>query len=276
MTRSDAPESGIRKKVYDVIFGTETPAGRFFDVVLLIAILLSVLTIMLESVKELDQKYWRLFDILEWVFTGLFTVEYLLRVWSTSKPKKYIFSTFGIIDLLSTIPTYLGLFFIGAHSLMVLRTIRLIRVFRILKLARFLGEASQLTGALRASRHKISVFLVAVVIIVVIMGTIMYIVEGGENGFTSIPRCIYWAVVTLTTVGYGDIAPATVAGQAIAAFIMIMGYGIIAVPTGIVTSEMASKSAKQSEGPTKIKCGNCGKAGHDEDATFCKHCGSSL
>ncbi|MFT5918021.1 MAG: voltage-gated potassium channel [Bacteroidia bacterium] len=227
---------------------------------------------MLESVSELQGKFGKIFYQLEWVFTILFTSEYLLRIWISEKPKKYIFSFFGLVDLISIIPSYLGLFLIGGHSLLVIRSLRLLRVFRVLKLAHFLGEASQLSEALKASRAKIIVFIGAVIIMVTILGTVMYLVEGGENGFTSIPRSIYWAIVTMTTVGYGDIAPGTITGQAIASFIMILGYGIIAVPTGIVTSEMGKKRNRES----MRKCASCQAKSHLPDAKFCYNCGKKV
>lgn len=233
-----------KKEAYSIIFDTDTFWGRFFDIALLLCILMSVFLVMLESVKGLQVKYGETFYFLEWGFTLVFTAEYALRIWISEKPKRYIKSFFGIVDLISIIPTFLSLFLIGAHSLMIIRSLRLLRVFRVLKLAHFLGEASQLREALKASRAKIIVFIGTVTILVTIMGTVMYLIEGGKNGFTSIPRSIYWAIVTLTTVGYGDIAPATIAGQAIASFIMILGYGIIAVPTGIVTAEIGNSKRK--------------------------------
>ncbi len=265
----------LKEKLYIIIFEADTFWGKTFDIALLIAILLSIVTVSLESVQSLSNAYQTYFDVLEWGLTILFTLEYMLRLWITPKKRKYVFSFFGIIDLLSTLPTYLGLFLTGAHSLIVLRSFRLLRIFRIFKLARFVGEASQLRQALKASRPKITIFITAVSIIVVIMGTIMYLVEGGENGFTSIPRSIYWAIVTLTTVGYGDIAPVTVMGQSIAALIMILGYAIIAVPTGIVTAEIG-KSMYQSNVGNSKKCENCAHLETDFNANYCKNCGSEF
>jgi len=265
----------LKKQLYIIIFEADTFWGKAFDVVLLIAILLSVLTVSLESVQSLSLVYQYVFDILEWGFTILFTIEYILRLWISPKKRKYVFSFFGVIDLLSTLPTYIGLVLTGAHSLIVLRSFRLLRVFRIFKLARFVGEASQLKKALKASQPKIIVFVTAVSIIVIIMGTIMYLIEGGVNGFTSIPRSIYWAIVTLTTVGYGDIAPVTVMGQSIAALIMVLGYAIIAVPTGIVTAEIG-KSMYQSNVANSKKCVNCKYLEIDVNAKFCKNCGFKL
>lgn len=268
----------LRKQLFEVVFGTETRAGKLFDIILLWAIVLSVLSVMLESVREIRESYDDIFFVSEWFFTILFTIEYLLRLFITAKPKKYAFSFFGIIDLLATLPTYLTLFVAGGSYLVVIRSIRLLRIFRILKLGRYLREASVLSNALAASRHKILVFLGAVFTLAMIMGTLMYMIEGGESGFTSIPRSIYWAIVTITTVGYGDIAPQTVFGQAVASMLMLMGYAIIAVPTGIVTTEiaLAEKNQKKTESAAKRKCIACGKSGHDRDAIFCKNCSAKL
>lgn len=262
-----------RQRLHEVIFEAETPLGKFFDILLILAILASVLVVMLESVPSLDLKFGKLFDVLEWIFTIVFTLEYFARIISLKKPYYYIKSFYGIIDLLSVLPTYLSLLFAGTQALMVLRIMRLLRIFRVLKLVRFLSEANRLFYALSASMPKIIVFLVSVVCINLIVGTLMYIVEGGQNGFDSIPRSIYWAIVTMTTVGYGDIAPVTVMGQTLASFIMILGYGIIAVPTGIVTSEI--HLAKKKKVSTEV-CPSCGSEGHDVDASFCKFCGSKM
>lgn len=251
-----------QQKVNQIIFGTDTFWGKAFDVALLCAILLSVLAVMLESVKEInDQYYWWLKGS-EWFFTILFTLEYLARVFSVTRPWRYILSWMGIIDLLSILPTYLGLFITGSESLRVIRSIRLLRIFRVLKLTRYLGEASVIVSALKASRVKITVFLGAVIILAVIMGTLLYVIEGQSNpALTSIPRGIYWAIVTLTTVGYGDISPQTPFGQAIAAIIMILGYGVIAVPTGIVTAELTRTNAEEESSAEKNDhrvCHDCG------------------
>jgi len=262
-----------RQKLHEIIFEAETPLGKFFDVLLIVAILASVFVVMLESVGSLSLKYGNLFFILEWIFTILFTIEYVLRIISLKKPIYYIKSFYGIVDFLSILPTYLSLLFVGTQALMVLRVLRLLRIFRVLKLVRFLSEANKLFNALRSSIPKIIVFLVGVVCINLIVGTLMYIIEGGENGFDSIPRSIYWSIVTMTTVGYGDIAPATVTGQTLASFVMIMGYGIIAVPTGIVTSEI--HRAKTKIISTEV-CPSCGLEGHESDAKHCKHCGSKM
>ena len=228
-----------KERLHEIIFEADTRAGRNFDIALLIAIILSVIMVMLESVQSISEQFSTLFTVLEWSFTLLFTIEYILRLWLTRKSVKYAFSFFGLIDLLSILPTFLEVFIAGSGSLMAIRIFRLLRVFRVLKLVHFLKEAKVLSDALRASRQKITVFIFAVFTMTVLMGTIMYLVEGGINGFTSIPRSIYWAIVTLTTVGYGDIAPQTVLGQTLASIIMILGYGIIAIPTGIVGAEVS-------------------------------------
>lgn len=263
-----------KERLKIIIFEADTYWGKIFDVALLIAILLSVLAVMLESVSFIKTSYGKELYILEWIFTILFTIEYIARIIVVEKPWRYVRSFFGLIDLLSIIPTYASLFIVGAHSLLVIRSIRLLRVFRVLKMVRFLGEASHLTAALRASRVKITVFIGGVFITVVILGTMMYLIEGGENGFTSIPKSIYWAVVTLTTVGYGDIAPATVLGQGLATLIMILGYGMIAVPTGIVSAEMSQRKHLPPE--SLMKCTSCGDRDHNPNAKFCKTCGEKL
>jgi len=249
--------------------------GKWFDIILFILIVFSVIIVMLESVKELDVKYHKLFLTIEWFITIFFTIEYIARVISIKKPFKYIFSFYGIIDLISTIPLYLSLIFAGTQVFLAVRALRLLRVFRILKLVQFLGEASQLKKALKASRTKIAVFIYVVLILSVIMGTIMYLVESDEAGFTSIPRSIYWAIVTLTTVGYGDIAPVTSLGQLIATIVMILGYGIIAVPTGIVTAEFAKQDKEKVHVNTQV-CHSCASDDHRDDATHCYNCGGNL
>jgi voltage-gated potassium channel len=262
-----------RERWYEIIFEADTKEGRLFNVILLFSILASVAIIILESVPAIREEYGEILRPIEWTFTIIFTAEYFARIWTLNKKKKYIFSFFGLIDLLSILPSYLGLFISGTQSLMVIRSLRLLRIFRIFKLSRYVGEGQNLARALKSSQHKITVFLVFILTSVVIAGTIMYLIEGPEHGFTSIPTSIYWAVVTMTTVGYGDIAPETTLGQTIASIIMIMGYGIIAVPTGIVSAEMVS--LKRSEVTTQV-CPHCLKEGHDSDAIFCKYCGSVL
>jgi len=274
MNSSEGPKHW-KERLYEIIFEADTPAGKAFDITLMICIVSSVIVVILESVQEIKILYGKAIVIIEWVFTIVFTIEYIARVYVLANKKKYIFSFFGIIDLLSVLPTYLGLFMTGgAHSLIVIRSLRLLRIFRVLKLARFVGESQNLMLALKASRFKIIVFLFTVLTSIVISGTMMYLIEGPENGFTSIPRSIYWAIVTMTTVGYGDIAPQTEVGQALASVIMILGYGIIAVPTGIVSSEMIQ--LKQKEKLSTQVCQHCLKEGHDSDAEFCKYCGNKL
>lgn len=265
--------SKLKSDLYEIIFEADTKKGKIFDIVLLFIILLSILLVMLESVESIEQEYKLLFRYCEWVITGIFTIEYLFRVWIVKRSRTYILSFYGIIDFLSLAPSYLALVITGAHGLMVIRAIRLLRVFRILKLNRYLKESATIIRALRASRVKISVFLFTVSMLVVIIGTIMYLLEGGENGFTSIPKGIYWAIVTLTTVGYGDISPVTPLGQLLASMVMIIGYAIIAVPTGIVTAEF-SKQHKHIE--SSQVCPACLCEGHIEEAIFCRQCGSEL
>lgn len=267
------PASGLRRRLYEVIFEAETPAGRGFDVALLVLILLSVLAVLLESVAGFRAEYGRELRWLEWGITFLFTLEYLLRLWVVRRPLAYAWSFFGVVDLLAILPTYLSVVIPGAQSFLVIRALRLLRVFRILKLVHFLGEAQVLRRALRASGRKITVFLVTVVTLVLVIGAAMYLIEGPENGFTSIPQSMYWAIVTLTTVGYGDIAPQTLPGKLLASLVMIVGYAIIAVPTGIVTVEMAEATRR---GRSTRACPTCGEEDHDPDARFCKRCGAEL
>ncbi len=261
-----------QNKLHEVIYEADTKAGKWFDIILLIAILLSVATVMLESVNSISLIYGEELRIIEWIFTILFTLEYIARLISIGKPLKYVFSFYGIIDFVSIIPTFLGIFITGSQSLAIIRSIRLLRVFRILKLAQFMGEANVLIKALKASRPKIVVFLFALLSLTFILGTVMYLIETPESGFTSIPRSIYWAIVTLTTVGYGDIAPQTVLGQTLASIIMIIGYAIIAVPTGIVGAEIAKTTNKSNT----QACPSCSLEGHDDDAEHCKFCGEHL
>ncbi|ETN95634.1 ion transporter [Zhouia amylolytica] len=263
-----------QKKLHEVIYEADTPAGKLFDVVLIAIIIFSIILVMLESVNDIDSEYHYILLTAEWIITILFTIEYILRIISIKKPGKYIFSFYGIIDFLSTVPLYLSYIIAGSQALLALRALRLLRIFRVLKLVRFLGEASQLKKALKNSRTKITVFIYTVLVVSIILGTIMYLIEGEESGFTSIPRSIYWTIVTLTTVGYGDIAPQTSFGQFFATIIMILGYGIIAVPTGIVTVEFA-KQGKQLHLNTQA-CPNCGTEGHQDSANFCHKCGHKL
>jgi voltage-gated potassium channel len=263
-----------KDKLYEVIFEADTAEGRTFDILLLVAIVLSTIIIMLESVPSIAAANRDSFIVAEWIFTVLFTTEYVLRIIAARRKLKYMLSFLGIIDLLSILPTYLAIFLSGAQIFMVIRVVRLFRVFRILKLAHFLGAGNTLREALLASRHKISVFLFSVVLIVILSGALMYVIEGEEHGFTSIPRGVYWAVVTLTTVGYGDIAPQTFLGQLIASVIMVLGYGVLAVPTGIVSSEMIH--IKTREKLSTQVCPHCMRDGHDSDALFCKYCSARL
>jgi len=262
----------IKEKLYEIVFEADTPSGKLFDLVLLFVILVSVVLVMLESIPSIANNYLKILKTSEWIITAIFTIEYALRILIVKKPLHYIFSFYGIIDFLAVIPTYLSLVIVGSHSLAVIRVLRLLRVFRILKLTRYTSAGRTLGRALWASREKISVFIFFVIVLVVIIGTIMYLVEGESHGFTSIPRSIYWAVVTLTTVGYGDISPETSLGQFLASIVMILGYAIIAVPTGIVTSELIKPSAKQN---TQV-CQNCLCETHDDDAVYCKKCGSKI
>ncbi len=269
---TDRPDDW-RKALHTIIYEADTPLGFFFDIGLLAAILTSVLLAILESVSSLQTNYGKYFLLVEWVFTILFTVEYLLRIISIRKPLRYIFSFFGIVDFLSILPTYLSGLMQGSHYFLIIRSLRLLRVFRILKLGRYIGEAGMLVQALSASRYKITVFLFAVLSIASIIGTLMYIIEGPESGFTSIPTGIYWAIVTLTTVGYGDIYPVTVPGKFLSTLVMILGYGVLAVPTGIVSAELSK--VKTTELQT-TSCPACSASDHDADAQFCKHCGEKL
>ena len=263
----------LKRRLGDVIFEHEKPPDKLFDIVILVLITLSIVLVMLESVPWIRESYGGALRVAEWVFTILFTIEYALRVYTARKRLRYVTSFFGVVDLLAILPGYLSLFLFGSQYLIVVRSLRLLRIFRILKLARFLGEASVLRRALSASAPKITVFLGTVVTVVLIVGALMYVVEGAENGFTSIPKSIYWAIVTLTTVGYGDISPQTPLGQTLSAFVMIIGYGIIAVPTGIVTSEISK--VDRGGGQTTM-CPECGHTKHDDDATHCKYCGTRL
>ena len=263
----------LRDRVRIVIFEAETPAGRTFDVLLIIAIIASVLAVMVDTVPAIHARWGGWFYIAEWVFTILFLVEYLVRLWCIDDRLRFARSFFGVIDLLCILPSFLGLFIVGAHNLLVIRILRVLRVFRVLRMVRYVNEAELLLDALRNSRRKITVFISTVVALVVIFGSLMYLIEGEANGFTSIPKSVYWAVITLTTVGYGDLVPLTPLGQAVATIVMIMGYGIIAVPTGIITLEM--NQAQQRRANTRI-CSNCSHEGHSSDARYCEHCGERL
>ena len=275
-----------QKKLNEITFGSETRAGRWFDISLLIIIVISVVAVMLESIpsetirndwgfSEESEKNWHFtLFVIEWIVTIIFSIEFIVRLLCVKKPLKYIFSFYGLIDLISLLPSYVGLYFTGTEPLRVLRSVRLLRIFRILKLSQFVEDSKGLTKALKASKNKIVVFLMAVLTLVIILGTIMYLVEDASAGFSSIPRSIYWAVVTLTTVGYGDIAPATALGQFIASIVMILGYAIIAVPTGIVTKELMTGEKEPTM--SNSACSSCGKDGHESDSHYCRHCGEKL
>ncbi len=268
-----APPSKLRRKLHEIIYEADTPAGKLFDIVLLFLIILSIVAVMLESVAGIKFKYGKELEIIEWVLTVFFTFEYIGRIISVRKPLKYMLSFYGIIDLLSTIPAYIDLLFPGLHFLLSLRAFRLLRVFRILKLVHFVGAGNSLMKALRKSRTKIAVFLFTVVVICIILGTIMYMIEGPENGFTSIPMSIYWTIVTLTTVGFGDITPQTGFGQFVSVLIMILGYGIIAVPTGLVTAEFMKRDDVSENTQA---CPNCSAEHHRDNAEYCYNCGHLL
>lgn len=272
----DSPDvSPWREKIWRVIFRSDTPAGRAFDVALLVLISASVLVVMMESVEPLRLAHARAFHLYEWIFTVLFTVEYIMRVLVVRRKSRYVLSFFGIVDLLSLLPSYLSLFVFGSQYLMVIRVLRLLRMFRVLKMARHFGQANVLLNALRASSPKIAVFLFSILTLVSIEGTVMYLLEGAHNpGFSSIPQSIYWGIVTITTVGYGDVAPLTVLGKVLASFIMLTGFSIIAVPTGIVTAELGRELSQVRM--DRRRCEECGWTGHDPAANYCKHCGNPL
>ncbi|NVO30375.1 ion transporter [Hymenobacter lapidiphilus] len=295
MENRPSPTAPIWKRnIYRVVFEADTRAGQLFDILLLLAILLSVLAVMLESVSSINAQYGPALRVVEWVFTVVFLVEYLVRLLIVRRPLRYALSWLGLIDVVAIVPSLLVLVLAGSHYLLVVRTVRLLRVFRIFKLGQFIGEGEFILNALKASRFKILVFLSSVLTLTVLMGTFMYVLEGGQNGFTSIPKSVYWAVVTLTTVGYGDISPVTVLGQTLAALLMIMGYAIIAVPTGIVSAQMSRSQAAAvpAAGATppvagttaglaapaykQARCSRCQAEGHRPDAAFCWHCGGAV
>lgn len=267
------PPGSLRARLHEIIFEADTPEGRVFDMLLLVAILSSVVVVLLESVASVRARIGPELRAAEWGFTVLFTIEYILRLATVGRPLRYARSAYGLIDLLAILPSYVSLFIPGGQSLLVVRLLRLLRVFRVLKLAEYLRESRTLAQALRASWRKIAVFLLTVMTIVVVVGTLMYVIEGPRHGFTNIPLSMYWAVVTLTTVGYGDLAPATTLGRALAVVLMLTGYGIIAVPTGIVTAELTRATAQ----PISTQaCPACGAEGHEHDAVFCRRCGMKL
>ena len=269
----EAGDSPLRQKLFVIIFKADTPAGRLFDVLLILTIVTSVGVVLLASVRSIGAEYGTVFRRAEWLFTILFTVEYLVRLYCVKRPLVYARSFFGVVDLLSAIPLYLELMITGAGHLLVIRILRILRVFRVLKLTRYVGEANVMLDALRASRRKIAVFLYTLLTIVVIFGTLIYLIEGEESGFTSIPKAMYWAIVTMTTVGYGDLAPQTPLGQAMSALLMITGYGIIAVPTGIYASELTQLVMRRRR---RRPCAGCGLREHADDAAYCRACGTAL
>lgn len=269
----------FKEKLHEIIFETDTKAGKLFDLILFIIILVSLLTIILESIPSFGARHKTILHILEWFYTIVFTIEYFLRVYCVKKPLRYVFSFYGVIDFISFIPTYFSIFVTGTQYLLAIRAFRLIRIFRVFKLGKLLWQGQVLMASIRSSLPKITVFLVFILILVIILASIMYVIEGAANsGFSSIPKSMYWTIVTLTTVGYGDITPRTDFGQIIAAFIMLMGYAIIAVPTGIVTSEIINKSKAKQESSQIVDqaCRYCSKDGHDYDALYCKYCGERL
>jgi len=268
-----SPLAPWREKLHEIIFEADTPTGKRFDVILIIAIIISVVAVMLDSVVSIRQQYGFYLSVVEWSFSILFSIEYVLRLLSVRKPLLYATSIFGVVDLISILPSFIALYYVGAETFLVIRVFRVLRVFRVFKLAEYLGEANTLMIALHASRKKITIFLYSIFIFVVVFGSVMYLVEGSESGFTSIPKSVYWAIITLTTVGYGDIVPQTEIGQVIAAAVMILGYAIIAVPTGIYSAELARAFQKE---VSNVACQNCGEEGHDTDAEYCKHCGAQL
>ena len=276
---------GLRRRMFEIVFHADDPVAKAFDVALIVAILASVVVVMLESVEVFQAQYARELLVIEWAFTILFTAEYAVRLWSVRQPLRYARSFFGVVDLLAILPTYLSLLIPGAQVLLTVRILRALRVFRVLKLANYLDEADQLRRALGASKRKILVFIFVILTLVTVMGSMMYLIEGGENGFTSIPQSVYWAVVTLSTVGFGDIYPVTPLGKALATVIIVMGYGIIAVPTGIVTAELTRETFQPGAPAAALgdkiavqldACPQCGLVEHDADARFCKRCGEPV
>ena len=270
MQREQTP---LQKKFYDVIFGTSPGHGRNFDIALILLILASVTVVLLDSIPEYHRKYGELFLQIEWVFTAIFTVEYAVRIWCSPNRKRYMLSGFGIVDLLAILPSYLAVVLPGANSLLVIRLLRILRIFRVLRLLQFLTEANVLARSLKKSQRKIFIFFSLMLVLMTIFGCLMYVIEGPVNGFRTIPESIYWAIVTITTVGYGDVVPHTALGRSIAAMGMLIGYAIIAVPTGIITAELAQEIGKEK---ARINCAHCERAGHDLDAHYCKHCGAQL
>lgn len=269
----DSQQETLKERLYRIIFGTGTPAGRRFDLILIAAILISVSAVILDSVDPLQSRYSVWLLTIEWAFTILFTFEYMVRLYCSPNPKAYASSFYGIVDLLAILPTYISMIYPTASLLLIIRLLRVLRIFRILKLIQYTGEANLLLRSMMMARRKILIFLFSVIIVVTIFGSLMYIIEGPAYGFTSIPKSIYWAIVTVTTVGYGDITPHTVLGQAIASLAMLTGYGIIAIPTGILSAELMTEMQRER---TTVRCSNCEKSGHEKDADYCKHCGTEI
>jgi len=265
--------SKLRQNIKTIIFGTDTRAGKLFDEILIVAIILSIVTVLLDSVSDYSQQYGQILYSAEWVFTIMFTLEYFLRIYCIRLPSSYVFSFYGVVDLLSVIPTYISVLFPGSQALSVIRILRVLRIFRVLKLFQYMGEANHLAKALKSSKRKIFIFLFVVMNIVIVLGSVMYLIEGEAAGYTSIPKSIYWAIVTLTTVGYGDIAPLTPIGQSISALIMLIGYSIIAVPTGIVTTELTFSKV---DSENKTVCAVCDKDDLIKESLYCRHCGAKI
>lgn len=273
LNRQIMTKQQLRQELYRIIFGTDTPAGQRFDMFLIYAILISVFAVIFSTVESLVSTYSSSFFLIEWIFTGLFTVEYILRIFCSPNRRKYLFSFYGIVDLVSIVPSYLALVVAGAHYLLIIRLVRVLRIFRVLKLVHYLSEADVLIRSIKQARRKIFLFFTVVLVLSTLFGCLMYVVEGPGNGFTSIPKSIYWTIVTITTVGYGDITPHTVMGQIISTLAMLTGYSILAIPTGIITAELANEMQRNK---SVYPCPNCVKAGHDMDADHCKWCGADL
>ena len=268
--------TALQDKFYEIIFGTETTAGKWFDIGLMLLIVTSVTVIVLDSIPDLHAKYGTLYIQTEWAFTVFFTIEYMVRVWCSPNRRAYVYSVYGLVDLFAILPTYIALFIPQAAPLLIVRLLRILRIFRVLRLLTYLHVANTLAGALRRSARKIFVFFALMMILVTLFGCLMYVSEGPAHGFDNIPKSVYWAIVTITTVGYGDMVPATPLGQAISAVGMLSGYAIIAVPTGIITAELASGMSQERATRTNRNCRNCARAGHEPDARYCKYCGAHL
>ncbi|MEL7293805.1 MAG: ion transporter [Pseudomonadota bacterium] len=267
------PRHSLKHHLYVIIFGTHTKAGRAFDIALIVAIVSSLIVLLLESIPAIRSSLGTELRYIEYSFTALFTVEYLLRLYCSPRPAAYAKSFYGVVDLLAILPTYLAIFFPGASFMGVIRALRIMRIFRVLKLVRYLQDSNLLLRSLLMARRKIFIFFSTVAILVTIFGALIYVIEGPKNGFTSIPQSIFWAIVTITTVGYGDLVPQTPLGKGVAALTMLLGYSILAVPTGIITAEL---NQEMNSHKTLVKCPNCSKSGHEPDAMHCKHCGSEL